>query len=69
MEGPYYHGVQSLSESSVVIRMYARTDELKKYQVARDLNKEMKLLFDKHNIQIPFNQIVVHYEDEKLEKK
>ncbi|NMV82755.1 MAG: mechanosensitive ion channel family protein [Erysipelotrichia bacterium] len=53
----------------MVIRMYARTYELKKYQVARDLNKEMKLLFDKHNIQIPFNQIVVHYEDEKLEKK
>jgi len=69
VEGPYYRGVQSLSESAVVIRMYARTDELKKYQVTRDMNKEMKLLFDKHNIQIQINQIVVHYEDEKPEKK
>ncbi len=65
VEGPYYRGVQSLSDSSVVLRMYARTDELKKYQVTRDLNKEMKLLFDRNGIQIPFNQIVVHYEDEK----
>ncbi|MEA4821059.1 MAG: mechanosensitive ion channel [Erysipelotrichales bacterium] len=65
VEGPFYRGVQSLSESSIVIRMYARTDELKKYQVTRDLNKEMKLLFDRNGIQIPFNQIVVHYEDKK----
>ncbi|MDD4154391.1 MAG: mechanosensitive ion channel family protein [Bacilli bacterium] len=68
VEGPYYRGVQSLSESAVVIRMYARANELNKYQVTRDLNKEMKLLFDRHGIQIPFNQIVVHYEDEKEEK-
>ena len=65
VEGPFYRGVQSLSESSIVIRMYARTDELNKYQVTRDLNKEMKLLFDRNGIQIPFNQIVVHYEDKK----
>lgn len=65
VEGPFYRGVQSLSDSSVVIRMYARTDELKKYQVTRDLNKEMKLLFDRNDIQIPFNQLVVHYEDKK----
>ncbi|MDD4104059.1 MAG: mechanosensitive ion channel [Bacilli bacterium] len=65
VEGPFYRGVQSLSESSIVIRMYARTDELKKYQVTRDLNKEMKLLFDRNGIEIPFNQIVVHYDDKK----
>lgn len=65
VEGPFYRGVQSLSDSSVVLRMYARTEELKKYQVTRDLNKEMKLLFDKHGIKIPFNQLVVHYEEDK----
>lgn len=69
VEGPYYRGVQSLSESSVVLRMYARTEELKKYQVSRDLNKEMKLLFDRNKIQIPFNQIVVHYEEDKPTSK
>ena len=68
VEGPFYRGVQSLSDSAVVIRMYAKTDELKKYQVTRDMNKEMKLLFDRNGIQIPFNQIVVHYEDDKEEK-
>jgi small-conductance mechanosensitive channel len=29
----------------------------------------MKLLFDRNNIKIPFNQIVVHVEEEKAEPK
>ena len=30
------------------------------YQVQRDLNREIKILFDDNNIGIPFPQIVVH---------
>jgi moderate conductance mechanosensitive channel len=60
VEGPYYRGVQSLGDSAVVIRVLAKTQELKKYQVVRDLNRALKLLFDEHGIQIPFPQIVVH---------
>jgi small conductance mechanosensitive channel len=65
VEGPFYKGVESLADSSVVIRVQARTKEIKKYQVVRDLNKEMKLLFDKYNIQIPFPQLVIHQEKEE----
>jgi moderate conductance mechanosensitive channel len=60
VEGPYYRGVQSLGDSAVVIRVLAKTQELKKYQVVRELNRALKLLFDEHGIQIPFPQIVVH---------
>ncbi|MCX5774958.1 MAG: mechanosensitive ion channel family protein [Firmicutes bacterium] len=70
IEGPFYKGVQSLGESSVVLRIYARTDETKKGQVTRELNKEMKLLFDHEGIEIPFSQLVVRVEDpEKFGKK
>ncbi len=62
IEGPFYKGVESLGDSSVVIRVQARVNEIKKYQAVRDLNREMKLLFDKYNIQIPFPQLVVHQE-------
>ena len=68
-EGPYYRGVQSLSDSSVVIQMYAKCDELRRYQVTRDLNREMKILFDENNIQIPFNQLVIHMEKDKSDKE
>ena len=67
IEGPHYRGVQELGSSSVVIRIYSRTHEKKKYQVVRDLNREMKLLFDKNGIEIPFPQVVVHQELPKTE--
>jgi len=68
-EGPYYRGVQSLADSGVVIRIFAKTQELKRYQVTRDLNREMKMLFDANNIGIPFNQLVIHVEKEKEGKE
>ena len=67
IDGPYYRGVQELGSSSVVIRIYSRTHEKKRYQVVRDLNREMKLLFDKNGIEIPFPQVVVHQEKPKAE--
>ncbi|MBU0996500.1 MAG: mechanosensitive ion channel family protein [Firmicutes bacterium] len=63
VEGPFYKGVESLGDSSVVIRVQARVNEIKKYQTVRDLNREMKLLFDKYNIEIPFPQLVIHQEN------
>ncbi len=69
-EGPFYRGVQSLGDSGVTIRVYAKTEESKKYQVTRDLNRAMKLLFDKNQIEIPFPQMVVHLsEPEKVTKQ
>lgn len=62
--GPFYKGVALLGESSVVIKIVAQCKEEDKYQTERDMNREIKLLFDKHNINIPFNQVVVSYRDE-----
>ena len=63
VEGPYYKGVQNLGESSVDIRLVAKCKEEDKYQVERDLNRELKLLFDANGINIPFNQIVLNTRD------
>ncbi|MBN2300394.1 MAG: mechanosensitive ion channel family protein [Acholeplasmataceae bacterium] len=63
-KGPFYTGVESLADSSVVLRILARCHELDKYKVARSMNREFKLLFDKNNIEIPFPQLVVHQEEE-----
>ena len=60
VEGPYYVGVQNLGESSVVLRIIALVNENDRYNVARSLNREMKILFDKNNVSIPFPQLVVH---------
>jgi len=64
-EGPYYMGVQSLADSSVVLRIVGMVQEHNRYNVARALNREMKILFDKNKISIPFPQLVVHEGNKK----
>jgi len=60
VEGPYYKGVSALADSSVNLKFVAKCKEGAKYQVERDMNREFKLLFDKHNINIPFPQVVLN---------
>ncbi len=60
VEGPTYVGVQSLGDSSVNLRITAKTIETDRYNVIRLLNREVKMLFDEKGIGIPFPQIVMH---------
>lgn len=59
-DGPFYKGVVSLGESSVDIRIVAQCAESDRVQLGRDLNREMKILFDRYDINIPFPQVVVN---------
>lgn len=60
LTAPRYMGVESLGESSVVVRIAADVKEEDFFLGYRTLNREIKLMCDKHNIEIPFNQLVVH---------
>ena len=68
VEGPFYKGVSELGESGVVLLFIAKCKEDDYYQVGRDLNREVKIMFDDNGIEIPFNQIVVHQEDGSEDK-
>ncbi len=59
---PVYGGVQALSASSVDVRVMAEVDEANIFKAQRCLLRELKLIMDKHNIEIPFPQVVVHNE-------
>ena len=63
VEGPFYKGISALGESCVNIRLVAKCKEEDKYQVERDMNRELKILFDANDINIPFNQIVLNTRD------
>jgi len=65
VEGPYYKGVSELGESSVVLLFLAKCKEDDIYQVQRDMNREIKIMFDNNGIEIPFNQVVVHMENDE----
>lgn len=59
-DGPFYKGVVSLGDNSVNIRIVSQCAEGDRAQLGRDLNREMKLLFDKYDINIPFPQVVIN---------
>ena len=69
VKGPYYKGVAELGASAVVIRIIAQVKEEDLYQTQRDMNRAIKILFDKNNINIPFSQVVVNYRDEEETQK
>ena len=60
VEGPFYKGVAELGASSVDLLFVAKCKESDIYQVQRDLNRELKIMFDNNNIGIPFPQVVIH---------
>lgn len=60
VDGPTYVGVQTLGDSSVNLRIVAKTLETDRANVQRILNRELKIIFDENNISIPFPQLVVH---------
>ncbi|MDO9630071.1 MAG: mechanosensitive ion channel family protein [Acholeplasmataceae bacterium] len=63
IEGPFYDGLESLADSSIILRVSAKTDEVYKNRVRRALNREMILMFEKNQINIPFPQLTVHKEN------
>ena len=61
-----------LGESSVNLLFVAKCKEADIYQVQRDLNREIKIVFDDNDINIPFPQVTLSYDegsDKKITKK
>ena len=59
LECPQYKGVQAMGDSAVVLRFIVKATEANFYAAFRALNRELKIMCDKHGIEIPFNQLVV----------
>jgi small conductance mechanosensitive channel len=59
IEGPIYLGITGFGDSSVDLKFIARCDESKKFTIQRQMNRELKILFDDRKIEIPFPQVVL----------
>jgi small conductance mechanosensitive channel len=62
-KGPKYEGVSSFEDSSIMLQIAIYVDSTTRFPALRALNREVKLIFDRNGIEIPFNQIVVHEAD------
>ncbi len=57
---PTYDGVDSLGENCLYLRISITTKLESKSAALRSLTREIKLLFDRRGIEIPYNQLVLH---------
>ncbi len=57
---PIYYGVSELGDSGVKIRVGVVVDEGNVFAASRMLNRQLKTVFDRNGIEIPFPQVVVH---------
>lgn len=62
IEGPVVVGVETLADSSITIKVTAKTNPEDHYSVQRGMYKYIKELFDENNVDMPYPQIVVHTE-------
>ncbi len=68
VDGPYYKGVVMLGASGVTLRIVAQCKEDAKFQTQRDMNRQIKLIFDANGIGIPFQQVVIHQAEKPAKK-
>ena len=62
-----YIGVSNLKESGIELAFSLSCDESNRYQVNRDMTRELFLLMKENNIKVPFSTIAV-YQEEKNKK-
>ena len=65
----FYTNVSALGDNGVILRILAECDEAERPQAIRDLNREMKLLFDKYNINVPYPQITINEQIDYSKRK
>lgn len=69
IDGPNILGVVALDSSSVVIRIVANTEPMEQWAVERTLLKKIKEAFDRENIEIPYNKMVLYKGDGESDLK
>ena len=68
-EGPYYKGIDAITSSSIDFLVICYCNEVDRFQVTRDMNREFYMCFKKNGIQIPFTQVTINPQDEKEREK
>jgi moderate conductance mechanosensitive channel len=61
LDEPVVPGIESFSDSAVVIRVMAKTLPLKQWDVARELRRRIKNRFDREGIEIPFPHVTFYW--------
>lgn len=60
LDPPKFLRVEEFADSSIVVKILGETLPARQWDVSGELRKRLKIAFDKHGIEIPFPQRVLH---------
>ncbi len=60
IEPPSFMGIVELANSSINMRIIAKTKSMNHFQLERDIRKMLVTYLKEHDVEIPFPQVVVH---------
>jgi small conductance mechanosensitive channel len=60
LDTPTFSGIIKLSDSSIDMRLIAKTVTMKHFQIERDIRRDLVLFLRTNDIEIPFPQVVIH---------
>ena len=63
IERPSYLGITELADSSINMRIIAKTKTMEHFQIERKLRKDLVEFLKSKGIEIPFPQVVIHSAD------
>jgi small conductance mechanosensitive channel len=58
-------GLDKFADSALVVKARIKTRPIKQWGVAREFNRQLKLKFDEHDIEIPFPHLTMYMGQEK----
>ncbi|MCK5387879.1 MAG: mechanosensitive ion channel family protein [Candidatus Izimaplasma sp.] len=62
IETPIFSGITELADSSINMRLLAKTNSQKHFQVGRDIRRDLVIYLTENEVEIPFPQLVIYNE-------
>ena len=59
VEGPYYKGVEDMADSAVILRVIAKVKEEDRFQVTRDMKRDIYIFLNENAITVPYPQLTI----------
>ena len=58
-------GVDAFADSAVIIKARIKTKPIRQWDVGREFNRRMKIIFDENNVEIPFPHQTIYFGEDK----
>ena len=59
VDGPYYKGVEDMADSAVILKVIAKVKEEDRFQVTRDMKRDIYIFLNDNAITVPYPQLTI----------